>query len=219
MTASNPNIINGLQPVQGLLNAVWRNNLRPYYVVAGTTSALYVGDPVIKLAASADQNGINGVALASAGATDIITGVVCGIIGTCPTTTANADLSNVSLYGTKPGPAYVPATPTGDWYVLVDDDPNTEWFVMSDNNYGGSSGTPVPPAAVGKNINLHSGTGSILGWSGWYANSDSIAATDTYQCNILGLYSDPQNIIGNLNQRLIVRLNTASELQQNSTGI
>lgn len=219
MTASNPNIIYGLQPVQRADTAVWRDNLTVYYVVAGNTSALYVGDPVIKVAASADQNGINGAVLATAGATNIITGVVCGIIGTVATTKADANLSNVSLYGVTPGPVHVPASSAGDWYILVNDDPDTEWYVMSDNNYGGVSGTPVPAAAVGKNINLHSGTGSILGWSGWYANSDSIATTNTYQCNILRLYSDPQNIVGNLNQRLIVRLNTASELQQNSTGI
>jgi hypothetical protein len=214
--ASNPNIVNGLQPNQRLDTAAWRNSLRVYYSPASNASALYLGDPVIKVAASADVNGINGAVLASAGASNKITGVVCGFLGSC---TAGTGLSNASFYGQTPGPLYQPASSAKDWYLLVNDDPDTEWVIQSDNNYGGVAGTPVPVAAVGKNINLVAGAGSVLGWSGWYANSDSIATTNTYQLNIIGLYTDPVNLAGNLYQKLIVRLNTATELLQNSTGI
>ena len=206
--ASNPNVPEGLRPLRRLDGATWGDSLGVYYVPAANTNALYVGDPVLKVAASADVNGVNGVDLA--GTTGKITGVVCGFLGVCAAGNGNPAFFGLSA---TPGPAYRPASTALDYYVLVNDDPEVEFLVQADNNYGGVSGTTVPVAAVGKNANLKSGTGSVYtGLSGWQLDSNTIATTSTLQLNIVGFYTDSANLPGNLYAKLIVRLNTATEL-------
>lgn len=208
MVASNPNTPFGLQPRKRLDGAAPNFRTRVYFVPAAKTNALYLGDPVTKIAAAADVNGVNAVDLSTAGSTNAVTGVIVGFLGTATAGSGNTP----TLFGLPAGNAYRPASTTLDWYVLVCDDYEAEWEIQADNNYGGVAGTPVPVAAVGKNINLAAGTGSIYtGWSGWYANSNSIGTTAAFQLNIVGLYTDTQNTAGNLYQKLIVRLNNTTE--------
>ena len=209
MTTTNPNMPNGLSPIRRLDGAKWQDSARVYYVPAAQTNALFVGDPVIKKTGSADVNGVNGVDLA--GTTGAVTGVVVGFIGIAVAGSGN-EPSFFGLSGT-PGPAYRPASTSYDYYVLVNDDPEAEWLVQADNNYGGVSGTPVPVAAVGKNANLKSGTGSVYtGLSGWLMDSNTVATTSTLQLNIIGVYTDAQNAAAALNGKFFVRLNTSTEI-------
>jgi len=133
MVAFNPNIPFGLQPFRRLDGASWNDSLRRYYVPASQTSALFVGDPVVKIAGSADINGINGVNLATAGSGNSVTGVICGFQGYCAAGSGGPAI----LYGLPPGNAYRPASTVYDWYVLVNDDPEAEWTIQADNNTGG----------------------------------------------------------------------------------
>lgn len=211
---ANPNTPAGLQLIQRLGNANFRASLTPYYVAANTTNAMYVGDPVIKIAASADVNGINGVNLATAGTSNRITGVICGFLGVGSAVLGQpAAPSFFGLSGT-PGPAYKPANATSAYYVLVCDDPNAEYVIQS-NDSGGAPAATV----VGKNANLASGAGSqYTGLSGWKLAANQIAATSTYQLNIVGFLEEIDSIPGQTNAKLIVRLNQSTEVQA-ATGI
>ena len=110
---ANPN--DPLRPATGPtrdFQADYRASLNVFYVKANVTNAIYVGDPVIKLAASADVNGIDAVNLATAGTNNRITGVVCGFLGTGTAVLGQpAAPSFFGLSGT-PGPAYKPASAT-----------------------------------------------------------------------------------------------------------
>lgn len=198
---ANPNTPYGLQVVQRTGGAAWRDSLTMYYVPANTTNAMYVGDPVIKVAASADANGVNGVNLATAGTNNRITGVICGFV------------PQFALAGT-PGPAYKPANASQAYYVLVNDDPGALYAIQS-NDSGGAPAATV----VGKNANLVAAAGSpYTGWSGWKLAANQIATTNTYQVNIVGFLPSPDNVPGATNAKLLVRLNTDTEVN-GATGI
>src|ERR1700744_189363 len=104
---TNITVAYGLQPVQRLDGAVWNDSLRVYYVPAANTNALFVGDPVLKTAGSADINGIAGVDIAAAGIAAKITGVVCGFLGSCAAGAPNGAsgyLSAVNMFASSGTP-------------------------------------------------------------------------------------------------------------------
>ena len=115
----------GLQLYQRDGNADFRASAVKYYVPAGTTSALFQGDPVITVASSADSLGYNGVKLAAAGTSNRITGVITGFLGT-----GTPNPSFFGLSGT-PGPAYKPASNSVAYYVLVTEDPAALYEVQA----------------------------------------------------------------------------------------
>lgn len=217
--ASNLNTPYGLQPVARLDGATWNDSLRVYFVPAANTNALFVGDPIVKVAASADLNGINGVDLATAGTAGKITGVVCGFYGSCPAAKSGGpSLSNVNMFASSgtPGNFYRPATTALDYYVLVNDDPEAQFYVQ-ENDTGAT--TPLGVASVGKNANLIAGTGSIYtGWSGWMLNVTGVGTGATLQVRIIGFTPDPTGNPGGVFGKLIVQINTHTELP-NSAGI
>lgn len=202
---ANPNVPWGMQPYQRKGSASYRANAAVYSVPANTTNALYVGDPVIKLAASADANGYDGINLASAGTSNRITGVIVGWLGSQPTN----QVFSPNMFGASgsPGPMYKPANASLVWYALVDDDPGSLYVIQS-NDSGGAPAATV----VGKNANLASGTGSAFtGWSGWQLAANQIAATSTYQLAIVGFEVEPDNVPGQTHAKLIVRINQTTE--------
>lgn len=207
----------GLQPVQRLDGARWMDSLRCYFVPAAQTNALYVGDPVIKIAGSADTNGVNGVDLATAGTANKITGVVCGFLGSCAAgKPGGPTMQAVNMFANSgtPGNAYRPASTSLDWYVLVNDDPETQFYIQEND-----SGAPLTVATVGKNANLVSGTGSVYtGWSGWQLNTSGTGTGNTLQLRIIGFTPDPLGAPGSANAKVIVQINTHTELP-NSAGI
>ncbi len=211
---SNPHTPYGLVPVQRNGTADWRNNLSVYQIAASTTAAMYVGDPVVKVTASADVNGVNGIVLATAGTAHAITGVICGFLGTG---VAQLGLpGNASFFGLSgtPGPAYKPANAAAVYYALVNDDPSTLYAVQS-NDSGGAPAATV----VGRNANLASGAGSAYtGWSGWQLAANQVATTSTYQVNIKGFLPAPDNIVGDTHAKLLVTLNNDTEVPP-ATGI
>ncbi len=206
MVAVNPNTPQGLVPIRRLDGASWNDSLRRYFVPQAQTNALFVGDPVIKITAAADVNGVPAVDLAAAGTNAQITGVVCGFLGTCAAG-AGGPVSFFGLSGT-PGPAYRPATSAVDWYVLVNDDPEALFYVQS-NDSGG-----IPTAAViGRNANLASGTGSAYtGLSGWQMTPVGIATTNTLQLRIIGVLDEVDNVVGLAHCKFTVQINQHTEL-------
>jgi hypothetical protein len=213
---ANLNTPQGLSPIRRLDGAKWGDSLRVYYVPAANTHALYVGDPVVKIAASANARGINGVDLATAGDNggtppvgDPITGVVCGFVGVTPA----GSTQEPSFFGlsAKPGPVYRPAATDQDYYVLVNDDPEAEFLVQV------TSTNVLTAADIGKNANLVAGAGSpYTGWSGWTV-SDTTSA-DVLQVNIVGVSQETNNDMALPYAKAIVRLNTSTETNR-SAGI
>ena len=205
---SNQTTAYGLQPVARLDGAVWNDSLRMYFIPAANTNPLFVGDPVLKTAGSADINGVPGIDIAAAGTANKITGVVCGFVGACTAGTANP--SFFSFSGT-PGNAYRPASTGMDYYALVNDDPEAQFYIQCD--------TALAVANVGKNANLLAGTGSTYtGWSGWQLNHTGIGTGNTIQLRIISFVPDPLGVPNAAGNKLVVQINTHTELP-NSAGI
>lgn len=202
--ANNPNTPYGLQPLQGNASAEYRANARVYSVAAATTNAMFLGDPVKKVTASADTTyGYDAVNLVTAGTNNAITGVIVGFLGTSP---------NGALFGASgaPGPYYKATNAAAAQFVLVDDSINTLWTIQC-------TGTPAS-TVVGRNVNLISGNGSkYTGWSGWQCSA-TVATTSTWQLQIVGFLQDVSNVIGNKFPKLIVRINNSTEITP-ATGV
>lgn len=217
---ANPNTPYGLQPIRRLDGATWNDSLTVYQVPAAYGSAMYIGDPVIKVAGSADANGINGINLATAGAGNLITGVICGWAG-IGTFNYGAGNNGPSLFGASgsPGNIFRPASTSQVYYALVNDDPEAEFVIQENDNSGGVAGTPLPLAAVGKNANLVAGNGSAYtGWSGWMLQANGVAATQNFQLNIKGFLQEPDNTPAALYAKVIVSINQHTETV-NTAGI
>jgi hypothetical protein len=177
MTGFNPNIPKGLDPVQRLDDAKWNARLRKYYSPQAKTNALYVGDPVIKVTASADVNGVNGVDLALAASGDAVTGVVCGFLGVSTAGSGNTP----SFYGLPTGPLYRPASTASDWYVLVDDSFEDEWIIQADNNYGGVIAVTFSASSAITGTGLPSTAGTPVAFSNSTASTDLPSPLVAYQ--------------------------------------
>lgn len=204
---ANQNIAQGLVPIRRLDGAVWNDSLRQYFVPQAQSNALFVGDPVLKITQAADVNGVPAVDLAAAGSTAQITGVVCGFLGTSTAGSGNVP-SFFGLSGT-PGPVYRPASTALDWYVLVNDDPETEFLIQSSD----TGGIPTASSLVGFNANLISGTGSVYtGWSGWQLNPSGSGVGATLQCRVIAAANDVRNQVGLANAKFVVQINTHTEL-------
>lgn len=206
MATVNPNTPQGLVPIQRLDGAKWMDSLRIYFVAAAKTNALYVGDPVIKLNAGADTLGTPGVDLAAAGTAAQITGVICGFYGTCAAGAANPSFFGLS--GT-PGPAYRPATTSQDYYVMVNDDPEAQFYIQSSD----TGGIPTATNLVGLNANLIVGTGSpYTGLSGWQLNPTGAGTGATLQLRVIGVLPQADNAVGLAHCKFIVQINDHTEL-------
>lgn len=195
--ANNPNVPWGLQPYQRDGSSSYRANAQVYSVAANTTNAMFLGDPVIKQAASGDTtHGYDGVNLATCASNNKITGVIVGFLGTDP---------NGAFWGAagSPGNYYKATNSAVLQYVLVDDDPSSLFVVQC-------TGTPAS-TIVGKNGNLVTGTGNrTTGWSGVQASA-TVATSATAQLRIEGFVQQVDNVIGNKFPKLIVRINNSTE--------
>lgn len=213
---ANPNTPQGLQLYQRDGAVDFRASLNVYKVATLTTNAIYVGDPVIKVTASADVNGINGVNLASAGTSGKITGVVCAFLGTGTAQLGSSwSPSFFGLSGT-PGPAYKPANAVPVYYVLVCDDPSALYTIQSDDIGGDPAAT-----IVGRNANLTSGAGSpYTGWSGWLLDSSTVGTSANNQVQVVGVLQEADNVAGTTqaNAKYLVKINTATNVA-NAAGI
>lgn len=166
----NSNAPFGLKPVRHLLGVPLNGAVVPMLAPSGYATALFIGDPVIKIAAGSNTSvikrpGVGEFAIgtlpqinkATAGATNRITGV---IVGFAP---------NPDGLGTIYGPA------STDRICYVNVDPYTVFEVQADG--------AIPAADMGLNANLiftQSGS-TTTGLSGVELNSATQAADATFQ--------------------------------------
>lgn len=183
---ANANNPTGLRPVRDGSNRPWSGGFNTYYVASSGT-AIYIGDPVI-VDGTADANGIPGVALATAGATNYWTGVVVGFgiqSDTAPPVNGNG---------------YLPASTAG--YLKVADDPSLTFAVQA---------TTLAAADLEANSILASGTGNRITGSGWYVDTGTKGTSATYQVRIVGVVRSPDNALGQY-CKILVRNNLPTEM-------
>lgn len=165
----------GLWPVRYFSGAPYNGAARLYYVPSSDGTAIFLGDAV-KLAGSADADGVPSVAQAGAG--DTIMGVVVGVH---PSLGAGADGRDSNTYRAA----------STERYVWVADDPALLFSCQEDSDGGALAATNV-----GNNCDLVVGTGSTAtGYSAMEIDSSS-AGTSTAQVRIVELMRTPDNEIG-----------------------
>jgi len=196
---ANQNTTYGLRPVRLHGAEVANESARPYYVPAGNTNALFVGDPVVKIAGSTAPNGVKGVDLATSGGP--VTGVVVGFQGTA---IAGSNVSQPFL-PMNFGPFYRPATTALDYYVLVEDDPSIEFSIQL-------AGTAIMAQTnIGEGGSITLGAGSpYTGWSG-ATLSNTTTDTGAQQVIIIGKDSVANNDVTLPYAKYIVRINNSTE--------
>lgn len=185
---ANGNAPRGLIPRRQRDGETANGALNKYYVPATDATALFMGDPVI-IAGSADAAGVPSVTRATAGGANRITGVVVGF---------------------EPNPAIVATgyrAASTEAYVLVDDNPATEFEIQED-----SVGGALTVDSVGLNAALVAGNGSTYTrTSGWMLDSSTAATTAALQVRIVGLMQRADNEIGDY-AKWLVRINEPTEM-------
>ena len=184
----NVNFAFGLKPLSMLSGAPYNGAVRSYWVPASNPTALYVGDPVMLVTNSSDGNGVQTVAIATAGGGAQVLGAMQGISN-------NAGQSTVTL--TQDKPVYLPANTAG--YVYVSDDPFLLYLIQENG--------AMVSGASGRGADLVAGTGNAsTGISGWQLNSGTLQTTATLQLRIIQLYQQPNNAVGS-NADWLVKIN------------
>lgn len=159
----------GLKPVRYVGGGPYMGDANLYYVPSSDSTAIFVGDAV-KLAGSADSDGVPSVAQAAAG--DTVIGVVVGVKPVTNDSTIYREAST-------------------ERYVYVADDPDLLFLVQED-----SDGGALAAADVGNNCDLVVGSGSTqTGLSAMEVDS-STKATTTAQVRIMRLWDAADNEIG-----------------------
>lgn len=194
---ANTNAPMGLSPVKGGNGSPWGANLKRYYVPASDSNALFIGDPVI-IAGSSDADGVPTATIATAGATNRITGVVAGFVPS-PTIVAN----RYRLASTAE-------------YILVAEGPDLVYEVQED-----AVGGALALASVGLNADLVAGSGSTsTGISGWQLDTSTAGTGATLQVRILGFVQRADNEPAVANAKVLVRINLPTETgAAGSTGV
>lgn len=166
---ANNNAPFGARPVASLIGAPLSGMVNTYSAPAAYATALYIGDPVV--VTGERSAGYQVVALATAGATNQITGFIVGFQPT-PSIVTNG-------YG-------VASTLR---YPIVCDDP-AALFEIQEDAVGGA----IANASIGLNVDLVSGAGSSYSKrSGWMIDSSTAASGATLQMTIRDVVSRADN--------------------------
>lgn len=166
---ANTNAAFGGKLVGSLLGAPINGAVNTYTAPAAYATDLFIGDPVVVTGARGSGHQV--VALATAGATNQITGF---IVGFEPTP------GIVSL-------GYGAASTLR--FPIVADNPEA-LFELQEDAVGGA----IAEASIGLNINLVSGSGSTFTKkSGWMIDSSGVAADATFQLTVRDIVTRVDN--------------------------
>lgn len=177
---ANVDRVNGFAPVKHLTGAPYNGARTAYSVLAGDSTALFVGD-LVKLAGSADTNGLRSVAQAAAG--DPVVGVVVGF---------DVDPTNLNT------PQYRAASTARVVYVA--DDPSIIFEAQADD--------ALAAADHGLNVNFVVGAGSTLtGASGMEVDSSTKATTAALPLKFIGWSNKQGNETNAANNKVLVKIN------------
>lgn len=180
---ANVNNPTGLSPVRYLSGAPYNGSPNTYSVAAGYGTAIYVGDPVVDIGTSQTINGVVYKDVQLAATTDVITGVVVGVVPVTRDSTIYREASTQRI-------------------LLVADDPNLLFEVQE-----GTGGTALTANDLGLNISFAAGTGSATtGMSGLTIDNATEATSNALCLKLISVSNRPNNAIGD-SCRWLVRLN------------
>lgn len=207
---ANADTPHGLTPIfpSGVGGAPSNGALVKMYLPADYATAVFIGDPVIKVAAGSNDvvvNTIGGsyqigtlpeVNVVAVGDTNQITGVIVGFEATNRDSSVHGLASTVRV-------------------VLVNVDPFQEYLIQADG--------AVPPLSVGLNavlIATHAGN-TTSGISGMELDttSDAPEANASNQLLIMRLYNAPDNETNATHNEVVVRISIHTDLIAASTGV
>lgn len=188
---ANANAPRGFSPVRGVSSEYVTGGPRSYVHDSGDSTALYVGDPVKLVGANSTINGVSMPQVIRAATTDVIVGVVVGV-----------------LPDTRSSLPYVAASTTR--VVFVDDDPNSLFEIQD-----GSSGTALTPADVGQNVSFTgSGGSTATGFSAVTLDNTTENTTNTLALHIVDVVNRPDNDLSSSPLRFLVRINRHQHANQ-----
>ncbi|MEJ0093819.1 MAG: hypothetical protein WDN46_10350 [Methylocella sp.] len=184
---ANANVPRGLIPYRRTTGEPFNGAGNIYFIPASNPNNIFIGDPLTYLTNSADNEGIPGVTLATAGSSNNILGAMLGRIpGGEPQVAVTRDF-----------PPFMPANTAG--YILVADDPDLLYEVQENG--------AMVQGAPGRNVNLVAGVGSMItSYSGWMLNSSTLNVTNTLQMKIIRLLEQADNAVGQ-NAKWLCRIN------------
>lgn len=205
---ANTSKINGFRVVKHLNGSPYNGQANIYYV-ASAGDEMFVGD-VVKLAGSADANGIATVDLAAA--TDIPVGVIIGIMHSKfdPNGKMNSGSTALDSGATTPGIAV-----SGAAYVLVADSPDI--VIEGEVN---TAGTAWAATDIGSNMKHALGTRTTTTSVSPLAFDSAVAptTTSTFMYQLLGFVKAPNNEIG-ASARVLARFNVHQYGSLGTTGL
>lgn len=177
---ANVSRINGLRPVKHLDGSPWNGQLNRYVVLASDATAIFQGD-LVKLAATTDAVGTQGITKFVAGTDSAAVGVACGF-----------SINPLNLNS----PQYRLASTLA--FVLVADAPDTVFEIQS----------AVAPTPTDLNSNAQvqdAGGSTVTGQSG--ESIVSYATTATLPLKVMGASQKVDNDITSANYKVLVTIN------------
>lgn len=169
---ANVNAPFGLRPVRYLSGAPYNGAINLYSVAAGYGTAIFIGDPVVDIGTTQQVNGVFYKDVQLAATTDVITGVVVGVVPETRDSTIYRAASTLRL-------------------LMVADDPNLIFEAQE------ATGGGLAAADLGLNISFNAGTPStVTGRSGLTLKTDTEATSNTLALKTVGISSKPNNETG-----------------------
>lgn len=180
---ANNNTAFGLKPVRTVGGMPYNGAARVYVHDSGDSTALYIGDAVLQTGASSTINGVTYPNVVRAATTDVITGVIVGVLPDVATSLP-----------------YCAASTTRR--LLVADDPDLLFEIQEIG-----TGTPLTANDIGLNISLSVTAGStVTGMSGTVIDNATEATTNTLALKIIGIVNRVDNAVGAY-AKWLVRIN------------
>lgn len=185
----------GLRPVSHVSGAPYNGACRPYHVDSTYATALFIGDPVVKVA-----GGSNAATVTFPGAGSFPPGT----LGSVEIGAAGGPITGV-IVGFAPNPSaldktYKPASTEAIVYVA--DDPDLLFEIQE-----ASGGTALTVTEVGLNASFVAGTGSTTtGYSGYELDNSTEATTAGLELKIIGLVNRVDNAVGE-HAKWLVKIN------------
>lgn len=179
---ANVNAPFGLKPVRYLSGAPYNGAVNMYSVAAGYSTGIFIGDPVVDIGTTQQINGAYYKDVQLAATTDVITGVVVGVV---PVTADSLPYRAASTQR----------------ILMVADDPNLIFEAQE------ATGGGLAAADLGLNISFNAGTPStVTGLSGLTLKTDTEATTNTLALKLFGIVNRADNEIGD-SCKWLVRIN------------
>lgn len=175
----------GLRPVRMVSGQPYTGSFNLYSTATGDGTALYIGDPVIITGGAQTIEGRTYADVIKAATTDVLQGVVVGVMPITNKSTLYREASTQRL-------------------IMVADDPNLLFEIQEI-----ATGTPLAVNDIGLNISFNTSTAgsTVTGLSGVVADNGTEANTNTLCLRIMGISTEPTNTPAALSQNLLVRIN------------